>query len=174
MEAIRRIFYVLVVMLALSGIASASDINGTIGVIMNSGDIKYGAKVDVYLTTKEVSFPAAESESSFKSRTGLDNYRFGYQMALFNSIMGATIEIVREMKASDYYVRQRTKSNLSGKFRFSDVSPGKYFIVVMCPTTIAMHYVFWQLPIVMGDKDLEVELSNDNMALPPSCLDCYD
>ena len=188
MEAIRRIFYVLVMMLALSSIASASDINGTIGVIMNSGDIKYGAKVDVYLTTKEVSFPAAESESSHRIRVfGAEKGSHPprdpivrnalmslYQSVLFNSIMGATIEIVREMKASDYYVRQRTKSNLSGKFRFSDVSPGKYFIVVMCPTTIAMHYVFWQLPIVMENKDLEVELSNDNMALPPSCLDCYD
>jgi len=175
-------------MLALSGIASASDIKGTIGLIMNNGDIKYGAKVDVYLTTKEVSFPAAVSERTQRIRVlGAEKgsyppsdpivrnaLMFNYQVILYNSILTATLEIVREMKASDYYVRQRTKSNLSGKFRFADVSPGKYFIVVMYPTVIAMHSVFWQLPIVMENKDLEVELSNDNMALPTSCRDCCD
>jgi len=188
MEAIRRIFYVLVMMLALSCNESASDIKGSIGVIMNSGDIKYGSKVDVYLTTKEVSFPAAVSERTQRIRVlGAEKgshppsdpivrnaLMFNYQVVLKNSILKATLEIVREMKASDYYVRQRTKSNLSGKFRFADVSPGKYFIVVMYPTTIAMHYVFWQLPIVVENKNLEVELSNDNMALPPSCPNCYD
>jgi len=65
------------------------------------------------------------------------------------------------------YISQKTKANFSGKFSFTGVSPGKYFIVVTYPTTIAMHKVLWQLPIVIGDKDLEVELSNDNMALPP-------
>lgn len=159
MQVIRRIFYVLVMMLALSSIASASDIKGTIGVVLKSGDIKYGAKVDVYLTTKEVSVPTVASESSYENP-------YDYKRALLGSLTTAYKAIQQEMNASGY-AKQRTKANLSGKFSFTDVSPGKYFIVVTFPTTIAMHKVLWQLPIVMGDKDLEVELSNDNMALPP-------
>lgn len=111
------------------------------------------------MTTKEVSVPNVASESSYKNP-------YDYKRALLDSLSTAFIAIEREMNVSDY-VRQRTKANLSGKFSFTDVSPGKYFIVVTFPTTIAMHKVLWQLPIVMGDKDLEVELSNDNMALPP-------
>ena len=118
---------------------------------MKGGDIKSGSKVDVYLTTKEVDVPAVENES---------------KRALLDAIYAFTKRVIYEMQTADY-VKQKTKSNLSGKFSFKDVSPGKYFIVVTFPTTIAMHKVFWQLPVMVKNKNIEVELSNDNMALPP-------
>lgn len=158
MQAARKIFYVLVIILATRSIALASDVSGTIGVILKSGDIKYGAKVDVYLTTKEVSVPAIGSESSY-------NNPYDYEKALLDSLFAAFKQVQREIDTVDY-VKQLTKADLSGKFSFKDVSPCKYFIVVTFPTTIAMHKVFWQLPVVVENKDIEVELSNDNMALP--------
>lgn len=127
--------------------------------VLKSGDIKYGAKVDVYLTTKELSVPTMANESTYKNP-------YDYERALIDALTTAWQSIQQEMNAPGY-VRQRAKANFSGKFGFTDVSPGKYFIVVTFPTTIAMHKVLWQLPILMGGKDLEVELSNDNMALPP-------
>jgi len=158
MQAARKIFYVLVIILATRSIALASDVSGTIGVILKSGDIKYGAKVDVYLTTKEVSVPAIGSESSY-------NNPHDYEKALLDSLYAAFKQVQWEIDTVDY-VKQLTKADLSGKFSFKDVSPGKYFIVVTFPTTIAMHLVFWQLPVMVENKDIEVELSNDNMALP--------
>ena len=159
MQKMWRIFYVLVMILFISSVASASDIKGTIGVVLKSGDIKYGAKVDVYLSTMEVSVPTMASESSYKNP-------YDYKRALVVALSAAWQSIQREMNAPSY-ISQKTKANFSGKFSFTGVSSGKYFIVVTYPTTIAMHKVLWQLPIVIGNKDLEVELSNDNMALPP-------
>ncbi|OIO34271.1 MAG: hypothetical protein AUJ70_01480 [Candidatus Omnitrophica bacterium CG1_02_40_15] len=134
MQAARKIFYVLVIILATRSIALASDVRGTIGVILKSGDIKYGAKVDVYLTTKEVSVQAIGSESSYSNA-------YGYEKALLDSFFTVFKQVQLEMNSADY-VKQLTKTDLSGKFSFKDVSPGKYFIVVTFPTTIAMHKVF--------------------------------
>lgn len=158
MQVVRKIFYVLVIILATRSIALASDVKGAIGVILKSGDIKYGAKVDVYLTTKEVLIPAIGNESSY-------NNSYDYTKALLDSFRTVFKQVQEEINTADY-VKQLTKTDLSGKFSFTDVSPGKYFIVVTFPTTIAMHKVFWQLPLMMENKDIDVELSNDNMALP--------
>jgi hypothetical protein len=152
-------FWVLVITLVVSSISAAGEIKGTIGVVLKSGDIKYGAKVDVYLTTKEILFQSVANESSY-------NDKFEYRIALINSYGAACEKIQSAMNEPDY-IKQQTRTNLSCKFSFTDVKPGKYFLVVTFPTRIVMHMVLWQLPVIMKTKDIEVELSNDNMALPP-------
>lgn len=87
-------------------------------------------------------------------------------MAVLDSYSKVVEQFIEEMKIPNY-IKQTTKTDLNGKFVFKDVSPGKYFVVVTFPTTIAMHKVFWQVPVVMDKKNIEIELSNDNLALPP-------
>lgn len=64
---------------------------------------------------------------------------------------------IREEMRNPDYVKQETTTNLNGKFVFKDVPRGKYFITAITvdgnPTTkIAMHWVSWQVPVVMEKK----------------------
>jgi hypothetical protein len=136
----------------------AADINGIIAIVIGNGDIKYGAKINVFLTTKEVSvIPVTENPSQ----------KYDYPIAVIKSLGDAFTKVEEEIKTNPEYIKSKTMTSLAGKFKFSNINPGKYFIVVTFPSKVAMNRVFWQLPVNILNKDIEVELSNDNLSLPP-------
>lgn len=147
----------IIILFVSSSITFAANINGVIGVVIGSGDVKYGARVKVFLTTKEISvIPVIENRSNTPE----------YEIIL-KSLGNAWGKVDSEMKNNANYIKSQTTTDLSGKFKFINVEPGKYCVVVTFPTTIARHKVFWQVPIEVQKKDIDVELSNDNFTVPP-------
>ena len=159
--AMKYVSFVLIIasILIFPQIAFSGDIDGRIGVLLKNGDVKYGAKVDVFLTTKEILIASVGKETQYKNK-------YIYEKAILKSLFRAFKQVQNEMASLDY-TKQTTRTDFDGKFKFRNVSPGKYFIVVTFPTTIAMHKVFWQVPVVIEKENIEIELSNDNMTLPP-------
>jgi hypothetical protein len=135
----------------------AANINGLIGIVMESGDIKYGAKINILLVTKE--FPVRKlSRADFFD----DNER--YMRAKGHALADANDKIRTELNENSLNIKATTITGLDGKFKFADIKPGKYFIVTL-PSTIARNIVFWQIPIDITKKDITIELSNDNLTL---------
>lgn len=159
--AMKRISFVLILVSILISpqIAFSGDINGRIGFILKSGDVKYGARVKVFLTTWKEHVEPVRDESLFNSV-------FDYKRAFLDSLFSTYNNIIDKMENPNNIV-QTTKSNFDGKFTFKNVSPGEYFIIVTFPTVIAMHKVLWQVPVVMEKENIEVKLDNDNIALAP-------
>jgi len=143
-------------------IISTANIKGRIAIVTRSGDIKYGAKIEVLLTTKEISVipVVAKTEGTIKSIEA--SYRYDTIVSLGN----AWEKVSNEIKNNPSYVKAKTITNLNGEFIFPHVESGKYFVVVTYPSTISMNKVFWQIPVNVIDKALEIELSNDNLTLP--------
>ena len=55
----------------------------------------------------------------------------------------------------------------TGEFKFVDVAPGRYVVLVTFPSMIGGYKVAWQVPVSMpADGDARVDLNWDNMALP--------
>lgn len=67
MQRMEKLFFIVIIILITGSTAFGGDINGTIGIIMKSGDIKYGARVKLYLTTKEIAVP--NYRSNYKKQT---------------------------------------------------------------------------------------------------------
>jgi hypothetical protein len=150
---------VLLSILIGSDIVFAGDINGRVGIVMRNGDVKYGAKIDVFLVTRAVSLSPAGRESDYKNK-------FDYQRALLKSLFHSYQQVEAAIETSDY-VKQRVKTDFEGKFSFVNVVPGQYFVVVTFPTKIAGYQVFWQSPVLMEKENIKIDLSNDNMPLTP-------
>jgi len=124
-------------------IISTANIKGRIAIVTRSGDIKYGAKIEVLLTTKEISVipVVAKTEGTIKSIEA--SYRYDTIVSLGN----AWEKVSNEIKNNPSYVKAKTITNLNGEFIFPHVESGKYFVVVTYPSTISMNKVFWQIPV---------------------------
>lgn len=141
----------------------AADINGRIAVIVGSGDIKPGAKVETYLTTKElILIPMTQ-----RRNMGINESRdYEWHKAVLHALDDAWRKFDGAISNPEY-IKSKTKTNLEGRFKFSNIEAGKYFVVVTWPSIVARHRVFWQVPVDVESKDVDVELSNDNFTVPP-------
>ncbi len=135
----------------------AADITGMVAVITGSGRIVPGAKVNIYLVTKEFQLkPITEPIGSI-----------GRDLDVFEAHSAAFHSFKNEVETNPTYISASTKTNLEGKFKMDHIKPGDYFLLVEGLERIAMNLVFWQIPVIIGKDDIYVEMSNDNMALPP-------
>lgn len=140
----------------------AADINGIIALVIGSGDIKYGAKNKVYLTTKSIQVIPVSMTT-----TGSPKYQDSkYKLDTVQALGDAYEKVDAEIKNNPTYIKMETMTNLQGKFKFSNVAPGEYFVVVTWPSKVGMNRVFWQVPVKVEKGDIDLELSNDNLALP--------
>ena len=126
---------------------------------MEDGAVRYGVRINVSLVSK--SFPISNNPD-WTSEVILTR-----QKAIIDSYSSFCKITAREREANPKYVIASTTSNLNGKFEFNNVDEGEYFILVDFPATIGMNKVVWQLPVsIKNDKVIEIELSNDNLAMP--------
>lgn len=148
----------------------AANINGIIGIIQKSGDIKPGARVEVFLTTKVIPIiPVTE----LKSPSPVDEVTGNLEAIKIIELKNAGI-IVKSLDSfsknfknemgNPTFVKAKTISNLKGNFTFTNIPSGKYFVVVQ--SVIAMNMLVWQIPITIAKKNIDIELSNDNLTFP--------
>ncbi|MBU1853953.1 MAG: prealbumin-like fold domain-containing protein [Candidatus Omnitrophica bacterium] len=139
--------------------AQGGDIKGTIGIIMGDGAIRYGARIKVSLVTK--SFPIPRNPGW--DAEGIYTREEAYAKSYFNFCE----QTEQEKDTNPNYVVAEVTSNLNGQFEFKNIMAGKYFILVDFPSVIGRNRVVWQLPItVTAGRTAEIELSNDNLAMP--------
>ena len=113
--------------------------------------------MNIYLVTKEFQLkPITEPIGSI-----------GRDLDVFEAHSAAFHSFKNEVETNPTYISASTKTNLEGKFKMDHIKPGDYFLLVEGLERIAMNLVFWQIPVIIGKDDIYVEMSNDNMALPP-------
>lgn len=155
--------YLLFTIIIVSSKAYAADINGFIGVTNRGGDLRYGSHIEVNLIREPIGI------MSICNQTYTDTMReiFADSIARTQKMCyQGTLDSFREKdKADPKFVAASAKSNLEGKFKLTKIKPGKYYLFTM--GVIADQMCCWQVPVEIGKKNFEIELSNDNFAMAP-------
>jgi hypothetical protein len=91
---------------------------------------------------------------------------FEQMEAVRNLHMQFFINVRQKMSDPDYIIRS-TLTTPDGTFRFADIPPGPYFILVTFPAMIQDYKVAWQVPVTARDHQaVFIELNQDNLAVP--------
>ena len=156
----RGLMAILVCALILqTGWVHAGHINGTIHLTTPENRTYNGDWVRILLTTAAVPMPAVPP---------LDNLA---PLARYDRIVSAHMDFYvryQQHLANPGYLAGSVLTTDTGRFKFVDVAPGDYFVVVTFPSTIGGYKVAWQVPVTVpetGDAP-PVSLGWENMALP--------
>jgi hypothetical protein len=151
------IFLLLAIVLLTTAPVFAADITGLVAIITGSGRIVPGAKVNIFLVTKEITLRTVTTDPAC----------IDYRVDVLDA-HGEAFRAFKDQSASNpLYITAGVKTSLEGKFKFQNIKPGSYFITVEGLDRIAFNLVFWQIPVLVGKDDIYVEMTNDNLALPP-------
>ena len=154
----KKIIFCIFSICILQTVSFAADVSGVVGLVVGSGDIKYGAKLDVFLASKKIPVRQVTQQ-----RGSSRDSKLAYRRATFDSISAAYLAIEAEQKDNPDYIKGTAKTGFNGSFTFNNVSPGEYFVVVTFPSKISFNRVLWQVPVTVSDEDIYVELDNDNI-----------
>jgi len=146
------------VMLFASQAYGQGTIEGSAQIKLDDGSTAAAKWIRVLLTTSPADIPATPDFSGLDQYSRMEKIR-DLHMAFFISI--------REEMDQSGYLANSTLTTPDGTFRFSDIAPGKYFIVVTFPAMIDAYKVAWQIPVqIKQDEVVSVVLNNQNMAFP--------
>jgi len=159
-------FYRCIVLLALVCAAAlpatpalAGHIRGTIRLDTPDGQTCSGDWIRVLLTTAAVAVPEVPPLDGLAPLERYDR--------VVSAHMDFYVNYQRHLSTAGYLVASVLTTE-NGAFKFVDIAPGRYFIVVTFPSTIGGYKVAWQLPVSVpatGDP-APVSLEWDNMLLP--------
>lgn len=161
MTRYRRIFFAVLLITALAGpVPPACAANGRITARVSlqdhTGHVIYGDWVRVFLVTAAIEVP----------RLDLTGAAAGERASRINSAHMTFFIRFREMMDREDYLLDDKLTRPDGSVAFSQVPPGRYYLVVTFPTLIAGQKAAWQVPIdVMADQTLHVDLNAANMAI---------
>ena len=134
------------------------DITGTVQMKLKNGEIAYADRVRVLLTTAWVAVPFQPDLSAMNDYERMEFIR--------NLHMDFFIKVREEMGQAGYLAND-TLTDQEGIFRFTDVPPGTYYIVIAFPAMIESYKVAWQIPIdIKQGEGVKISLNRANMAMP--------
>lgn len=107
------------------------------GLVLPNGAVQYGARIPVFLVTRPLPLP-----------TGVTPLAHAY-LALATAIQ--TKEDLTHIRETDG----------EGHFTFGQVDPGRYWLVAV--TNITTTQVFWQVPVLVDQPTVRVDLRNENV-----------
>ena len=138
--------------------AGAANINGTVGLKIESGEYIPGQVVTVFLVTEKIRTPDhidTEGLDRFERIEKLNRYHMSFYKTFWKK------------SVDPRYFAAQTVSDDRGAFEFVNVESGKYYVLVTFPTIIGGNKVAWQVPVLMeASIDTQVTLSNKNLVLP--------
>jgi len=138
--------------------AIAGNIHGRIEIHPPGGTRISGDWIRVLLVTAPIAIPDSGDLSGLAPLARMDR------------VISAHVEFYKHyQQARDRkgYLAASVLTTDTGEFKFVDVAPGRYVVLVTLPSTIGGYKVAWQVPVSMpADGDARVDLNWDNMALP--------
>jgi len=161
----KKRFYRCIVLLALvcaalpTNPAHAGHIRGTIRLDTPEGQTYSGDWIRVLLTTTAVAVPKVPPLDGLATLERYDR--------VVTAHMDFYVNYQRHLSTDGYLVASVLTTE-NGTFKFVDIAPGPYFIVVTFPSTIGGYKVAWQVPVsvpLTGDP-APVALDWHNMLLP--------
>ncbi|MFH1981229.1 MAG: carboxypeptidase-like regulatory domain-containing protein [Pseudomonadota bacterium] len=139
--------------------AHAGHISGTIRLDTPDGQTINGDWIRVLLTTAAVAPPNVPALDGLAALARYDR--------IVSAHMDFYVRYQQHLSQAGYLVAS-VLTDESGAFKFVDVVPGRYFIVVTFPSTVGGYKVAWQVPVSVpatGDP-ASVSLDWHNMLLP--------
>lgn len=138
--------------------AAGGDIQGIIKIVKKDGSIACGDWIRVLLVTEQIEIQHIENMSNLKKYQRMES--------ILTSHMEFYIKVTTKMNTPEY-ITASTLTRPDGTFKFVDITPGQYYILVTFPSMIKGYKVAWQLPVqVHAGKTEHIELTDDNFALP--------
>ena len=138
--------------------AGMNSIAGSIRFQTADGTAGSAAWTRVYLIRERVPIPPASVEHGLIPYAPTDRINTTHQQFYAN---------VQEALARPNLLTASTLVDEGDGFRFSDIPPGRYYVLVAFPSSIDGYKVAWQVPVrVERDRTAEVTLTRDNLALP--------
>jgi len=117
----------------------AGTITGRIGLVLQNGEVMSGTKTEVFLVTRPLKLPPG-----------------------LTPIYHAYLAIASAIQTKDY-IKQIRETDVDGHFNFVNVEHGMYFLMAL--TNIGRTHVFWQVPVMLEQTNVTLDLSNDNLAI---------
>jgi hypothetical protein len=141
-----------------SGHCMGGTVEGSIQLRIKDGSVHHGDWIRVLLTREKVDLPHTGALA--------DLNKYQQMNAINKAHLDFNKSILKRMQDPEF-IAASTLTVESGTFKFADISPGKYWVVITFPAVIKMHKVAWQYPVEMvTGHTTTVILNNKNLALP--------
>lgn len=150
--------FVCAVMFAATA-AHAGHVTGAVRLSVPDGQTVCGDWIRVLLTTAALPVPELPPLDALAELERYDR--------IVSAHMDFYVSYQQHLSQADYLAASVLTTE-TGDFKFIDVAPGRYFVVVTFPSTIGGYKVAWQVPVTVpatGDPD-PVMLNWANMLLP--------
>ena len=158
---IRHTIFLMVVCAALTqaAAANAGHIAGTIRISTPDGSTFSGDWIRVLLTSSAVPLPDVPPLDGLAPLARYDR--------IVSAHMDFFVNFQQRLPEPGFLVAS-VLSRETGEFKFIDVAPGRYFIIVTFPSTIGGYKVAWQVPVTVpaSGHPAPVSLGWQNMLLP--------
>jgi hypothetical protein len=137
--------------------AAGGRITARVSLADRDGQVVYGDWVRVFLVTAAIETPRVDltgAEAAVEKTSRVNSAHMTFFIRF------------RAMMDREGYLRDDKLTRPDGSVTFSQVPPGRYYLVVTFPTMIAGQKAAWQVPVeVVDDRTIHVELNTSNMAL---------
>jgi hypothetical protein len=141
--------------------AGAGTIEGIVKIIIRENQIAYGDWIRVLLLKEKATLPEYTDNSKLSKYERMDR--------IISAHMDFYKHVMEKVGDSDGLLAS-TLTRPDGTFKFADVSPGQYHVVITFPSMIKGYKVAWQVPVNLAAGETKrVILTNDNFALPTYC-----
>ena len=138
--------------------AGGETIEGVVKIILKDNSIVYGDWIRVLLVREKVTIPETKGLSKLKKLERVDKV-ISAHMTFYKN--------VRDKMSDAEYIVAATLTRPDGTFKFTEIVPGQYYVVVTFPSMIGGYKVAWQLSVkVHTGETTHIELSNENFSLP--------
>jgi len=121
-----------------ASLLGAGTLQGRMELVLPNGAVQYGARSAVFLVTRPLPLP-----------TGV------------TPLSQAYLALATAIQTKDY-ITHIQETDGEGHFTFGQVNYGRYFLVAV--TNITTTQVFWQVPVLVDQTTVTVDLCNDNAA----------
>ncbi len=158
---IRRTVFLMVICAALvqAAAAQAGHVAGTLRIDTPDGNSFSGDWIRVLLTSAAVPVPDIPPLEGIAPLARYDR--------IVSVHMDFFVNFQQRLSEPGFLVAS-VLTRETGEFKFIDVAPGRYFVIVTFPTTIGGYKVAWQVPVTVPDSGhpAPVSLGWQNMLLP--------
>jgi hypothetical protein len=153
------VLFVVCALMANAAVARAGHITGTIRITTPEGITHSGDWIRVLLTSSAVSIPDIPSLEGLAPLARYD--------LIVSAHMDFYVNYQKHMSEPGFIVSSVLTTD-DGGFKFVDVAPGRYFVVVTFPSSIGGYKVAWQVPVTVPDSGdpNPLALGWHNMLLP--------
>jgi hypothetical protein len=142
----------------------AATVEGRIGLTLQDGTVAHGDWIRVLLVTEAVDAALIQAEVEAQIAQGGEGRQGVRSNRLHLELYKA---VTARIGGSPGYVAASTLTTEDGRFKFTGVPPGAYWVLITFPSIIEGYKVAWQVPVTVADGGAAmVALTEANLLFP--------